>query len=132
LFLAICGYYNDTSGRLHEVVLGFEPLYDTHSGKNIGKELVRVLQRHGVADRLYTITTDNASNNTSVSRYAAEFCPNHMKGQHLPCLAHVLQQTLQDFVSTVKTNPTNDSDVKTWSDDIALSLHTYFIVSAVL
>ncbi len=79
-FLAICGYFIDASWRLHEVVLGFEPLYGTHSGENIGKELVRVLQKHGVADRLYTITTDNASNNAGVSRYAAEFCSNHTKG----------------------------------------------------
>ncbi len=79
-FLAICSYYIDTSWHLHKVVLGFEPLYGTHSGKNIGRELVRVLQKHGVADRLYTITTDNASNNAGVSRYAAEFCSNYTKG----------------------------------------------------
>ncbi len=101
-FLAICGYFIDASWRLHEVGLGFEPLYGTHSGKSIGKELVRVLRKHRVTDRLYTITTDNAytittddaSNNATVSRYAAEFCSNHTIGQHLSCFAHVVQLAL--------------------------------------
>ncbi len=55
-----------------------------------------------------------------------------MKGRHHPCLAHVLQLALRDLLSTVKAKPTNDSDVETWSDDMALSLHTYFGVGAVL
>jgi hypothetical protein len=129
-FLTIWDYYIDTSWLLYKVVLGFKPFYSTHSGKNLSRELVRVLLKHRAASRPYTITTDNASNNASISRYAAKFCSNHTKGRHFPCLAHIQQPALQNLLFSVKANLTNESDVKTGSDEMALSLHTYFGVGA--
>ncbi len=131
-FLAICGYYINSAWRLHEVVLGFQPLYGTHLGKSISRKLFRVLEKHRVTDRLYTITTDNASNNNHISRYAVEICSNHTKGWHLPSLAHVLLLVLQDHLSAAKAGLTNDSDIETYSNKIAVSLNTTFGVGAVL
>ncbi len=43
-----------------------------------------------------------------------------------------MQLALRYLFSTVKANPTNDSDIETWSDDMALSLYTFYGTGAVL
>ncbi len=131
-FLAICGYFIDASWQLQEVVLGFEPLYGQHSGENIGKVLVGVLRKHGVQDRLFALTTDNASNNGTASKLVREHCKNHTKGRHIPCLAHVLQLSLGALLSNVRAAPSNECEIETWHDDMALSVYTQYGVGAVL
>ncbi len=132
LFLAICGYFIDASWHLHEVVLRFEPLSSSHSGRDVGRILVQVLPKHRVADQHFAITTDNASNNAGVSKYAREHCGNHTKGHHIPCLAHSLQLGLRDLLLSVKANPVYNCKTETWTDDMALSLHDYHGVGPVV
>jgi hypothetical protein len=131
-FVAICGYFIDASSQLHEVVLGFEPLYGQHSGENIGKVLVAVLRKHGVQDRLFALTTDNTSNNGTALKFVREHCKNHTKGRHIPCLAHVLQLSLGALLSNVRAAPSNECKIETWHDDMALSVYTQYGVGAVL
>ncbi len=57
-------------------MLGFELIYGSHTGRNIGQTLVCVLHKHGVENQLYTVTTENASNNSVASAYVKGFCAN--------------------------------------------------------
>ncbi len=118
-FLAIAGYFIDKEWRLREVVLGFEPLYGPHSGDYIGQIIVRVLQKHGVEHRLYAITTENASNNSRASAYIEVFCADHANGCHIPCLTHVLQLSLGALLLNLNAQPTNETEVEHWDNDMA-------------
>jgi len=51
------------SGRLVLRNLAVEEMFERHTGLNIRKEVLRVLQRYGIAaSQIYSATTDNASN----------------------------------------------------------------------
>ena len=47
-------------------MLGFEPLQEQHSDKNLAEVLNNVIIKHELSDWLITITTDNASNNKTM------------------------------------------------------------------
>ncbi len=62
-FIASVAYYVSETLQYKEVLLGFEPLHGAHTGRNLAQVVERVLLHFGIADRLFAITTDNASNN---------------------------------------------------------------------
>ncbi len=131
-FLAICGYFMDVCWQLQDLVLRFEPLYGQHSGENIGKVLVGVLRKHGVQNCIFVLTTNNALNNGTASKFVREHCKNHIKGCHIPCLAHVLQLSLGALLSNVRAAPSNKCKIETWHNNMALSVYTQYGVSTVL
>ena len=59
-FMAITGYFLDQDWEYREVLLGFEPPYGSHTGSNLSVTVLQILQQHGIADRVLSITTDNA------------------------------------------------------------------------
>jgi hypothetical protein len=65
-FMAITAYFVDDNWNYRELLLGFEPLSRKHSGVNLGAVLLELLQKHEIADRILTVTTDNASNNDTL------------------------------------------------------------------
>lgn len=65
-FMAITGYFIDSNWEYREVLLGFEPLSGQHTGLNLGGVLWDILQKYEIEDRVLAITTDNASNNSTL------------------------------------------------------------------
>jgi hypothetical protein len=61
--MAITGYFIDVDWRYREVLLGFEPLHGSHTGVNLSVVLLDILKQHKIEDRVFAVTTDNASNN---------------------------------------------------------------------
>ena len=45
-FMAVTGYFIDQDWNYREILLGFEPLYGTHSGVNLSAILLELLQKH--------------------------------------------------------------------------------------
>jgi hypothetical protein len=98
-FIAITAYFIDADWNYRELLLGFEPLSGEHSGPNLAKVLIAVLQKHQLADRILTVTTDNASNNKTLMQSiheSEELEPfrEQMQIIRVPCLAHVIQLAL--------------------------------------
>lgn len=62
-FMAITSYFIDTDWKYREVLLGFEPLHGSHTGVNLSAIVLDILKRHKIEDRVFVVTTDNASNN---------------------------------------------------------------------
>jgi hypothetical protein len=56
------------SGRVEyrELLLGFEPLDGPHSGVNLSEVLMEIFKNHDITNRVLAITSDNASNNTTL------------------------------------------------------------------
>lgn len=114
--MAISGYYIDTDWIYREVLLGFEPLHGTHSGSNLSGVLLDVLQEHQIQDRIYAITTDNASNNQTLVNTLQQSMSDDVNLIRVPCLAHVIQLSLNDLLRHIKAVPQNETIDTTWTE----------------
>jgi hypothetical protein len=115
-FMAISGYFIDEDWRYREVLLGFEPLHGAHSGANLSVVLLDVLQKHEIQDRVYAITTDNASNNQTLVNTLQQSMPDDVNLIRVPCLAHVIQLSLNDLLRHMKAIPQNETTDTTWAE----------------
>lgn len=66
VFMAITGYFIDVNWVYHEVLLGFKPLHGAHTGNNLSSVILQTLNDHKVQNRVFGLTTDNASNNKTL------------------------------------------------------------------
>ena len=64
--MAITGYFINRDWNYPEILLGFEPLDGPHSGLNLSNMLIKLFKKHDIVGRVLAITSDNASNNTTL------------------------------------------------------------------
>lgn len=119
---AITGYFIDQEWEYREVLLGFEPLFGTHSGVNLGEVVLLILEKHQITDCVLAVTTDNASNNkTLIAAVNDSIRELQLKTDstiiQVPCLAHVIQLSLIDLLGKIKASPKNDTAELVWSDE---------------
>jgi hypothetical protein len=119
--MAIMGYFIDENWNYRELLLGFEPLHRSHTGVNLSSVLLNLLQEHGIADRVLAITTDNASNNTTMMSKIQESIQcfeleNNTAIIQVPCIAHVIQLSLNQLLGHMKANPKNETISVIWSE----------------
>lgn len=123
-FLAVTGYFIDQDWRYREVLLGFEPIHGTHSGANLSTILLDMLQKHEIQDRVYAITTDNASNNKTLVNTLQQLMPDDVTLIRVPCLAHVIQLSLNDLLRYMKAIPHNETMETTWTEQRSQTART--------
>ncbi|KAJ5316470.1 hypothetical protein N7476_006777 [Penicillium atrosanguineum] len=118
--MAITGYFIDTDWRYQEVLLGFKPVYGSHIGANLSGVLLQTLIEHDIEGRVFGITTDNASNNktlvTSLQQSLQQALADDVILPRIPCLAHVIQLSLQQLLGRIKANPLNESAETKWTE----------------
>lgn len=123
-YAGITAHWVDSSFRLHDCLLGFEPLEGSHTGENLAQYVIETLNRFDLTKKLFCITADNASNNKTLSRAVARSLQEDegivfdAEGSLIPCLSHVINLAVQDFLQGLRVlsddaNCTDDSD----SDD---------------
>jgi citrate lyase gamma subunit len=105
-----------------EILLGFEHLHGAHSGANLSKVVLDMLQEHQITDRVLSVTTDNASNNKTLIEIVHEAFEGLQSSSdvaiiRVPCIAHVIQLSLKSLLGKMKAIPKNDTVEQTWSDD---------------
>lgn len=118
--MAVTGYFIDQDWNYREILLGFEPLHGTHSGVNLSAVLLDLLQQHSIADRVLAITSDNASNNSTLLSNIQDSIQSldlHDDTPiiRVPCLAHVIQLSLKQLLGQMKANPKNEA-TEMWSE----------------
>jgi hypothetical protein len=95
-FMAITAYFIDNEWNYRELLFGFEPLHGPHSGKNLSDVLLQLLRERQLLDRIFTVTTDNATNNDTLIRGLQEALLStgaiSSRGSiiRVPCMAHVI------------------------------------------
>jgi hypothetical protein len=127
-FIAITGYFIDQEWNYREILLGFEPLHGTHNGSNLGSTLFEILQKHGITNRILSITTDNASNNNTMMASIQELVQSQDISSdttiiRIPCIAHVIQLSLNQLLGKMKAAPENNTAETEWSDARTQSLN---------
>lgn len=115
-FMAITGYFIDSDWVYHEVLLGFKPLYGTHTGSNLSGVLMETLLEHNIEDRVFGLTTDNASNNKTLVASLQQALSDGVIVARIPCLAHVIQLSLNRLLARIKAVPSNDSAETKWTE----------------
>lgn len=120
-FMAVTGYFLDKDWNYREILLGFEPLHGTHSGVNLSAVLLELLQKHQITDKVLAITTDNASNNSTMLSSIQDSIQSLEIGDRttiikVPCLAHIIQLSLKQLLGQMKANPKNDIAEMQWSE----------------
>ena len=127
-FIAITGYFLDQEWNYREVLLGFEHLHGSHTGGHLSETVFQILQEHGIADRVLSITTDNASNNntmmTSIQETIQSYGLSNTSIFRIPCIAHVIQLSLKQLLGKIKANPVNKEAESEWSDERTQSLQS--------
>jgi hypothetical protein len=127
-FMAITGYFIDQDWNYHEVLLGFEHLYGSHTGSNLSNTVIQILQHYKIADRVLSITTDNATNNNTMMIGIQETVQSLLQSGssifRVPCIAHVIQLCLQELLGKLKAVPENDEAESEWSSKRNLDLQT--------
>lgn len=120
-FLAITGYFLDKDWEYREILLGFEPLHGTHSGANLSTVLFDLFQQHKITERVLAITTDNASNNQTLMSSIHESVQSLGVAENAtivrtPCIAHVIQLSLNQLLGKMKAIPKNETTDTVWSE----------------
>lgn len=108
-----------------EILLGFEELRDAHTGLYLSKILLDVLDQCEIPlDRIIALTSDNASNNNTLSRKLDDVIQglrsateSSHKIARLPCLAHVIQLACKEILTGTKVNPKNDAQITIWNEE---------------
>jgi hypothetical protein len=115
-FIAITGYFIDTDWVYREVLLGFKPVYGTHSGSNLSRILLETLLEHKLEARVFGLTADNASNNKTLTESLQQALPDGAILVRIPCLAHVIQLSLNQLLDRIKAVPLNDTAETKWTE----------------
>lgn len=125
--MAVTGYFLDQHWQYQEVLLGFEPLSGSHSGVNLSDVVLKLLRQHNITDRVLAVTTDNASNNNTLMSSIQESLQSFELNNgstivRVPCIAHVIQLSLNDLLGRLKAIPKNENVEMDWSDERFRSL----------
>lgn len=120
-FLAVTAYLVDTNWRHRELLIGFEHLDGSHTGEALATAVFKVVQEYDIVERLFAITADNASNNSTMrtclaAKLAKEGIQWNTRDMSIPCLAHVLQLVVNEIVSSLKVQSPNESVQTAWNE----------------
>lgn len=121
-FMAITVYFIDKDWNYREMLLGFEPLYGAHSGVNLSEVLLQLLKDRQFLDRIFSVTTDNATNNETLIRALQESLlssgaiSTRESIVRVPCMVHVIQLCLKQLLGHIRAAPKNKEVRSFWSD----------------
>ncbi|KAJ5749520.1 hypothetical protein N7533_004858 [Penicillium manginii] len=115
-FMAITGYFLDNDWEYREALLGFKPLQGSHTGSNLSSVVIGILEKYKIADRVLSVTTDNATNNNTMMLSIQDELKSQGVGSdglgngifRVPCLAHVIQLSLNQLLGKIKAMPSNN------------------------
>jgi hypothetical protein len=126
--MAITVYFIDREWNYRELLLGFEPLHGPHSGVNLSEILLQLLRERQLLSRIFSVTTDNATNNETLIRALQETLLSTGATRsresiiRVPCMAHVIQLCLKRL--HIKAAPQNNEVTNVWSDSQMRSLRS--------
>jgi len=121
-FMAITVYFIDKEWNYREMLLGFEPLHGPHTGVNLCDVLLQLLRERQLLNRIFSVTTDNATNNETLSRALQDtlISSGGINSRdsiiRVPCMAHVIQLCLKQLLGHIRAAPKNQEIANVWSD----------------
>ena len=87
--IAITCHWIDDDWNLHEALLDFKHVPGSHTGRNLEDHVFNVIKEFGIQNKLFCITTDNASNNSKMMKRISKLLKNDLKINWDPKKHHV-------------------------------------------
>jgi hypothetical protein len=127
-FLAIVAYFITSDWKYKNILIGFEHLRGRHTGIYLSDVTQDVLDKYNLYDKLFRITTDNASNNQTLTESLESqkatrevhslIAPWERDVMHIPCLSHVVQLAVNKFLDNIKAFDKDGKDRLTHVDNV--------------
>jgi len=103
--LGITVHWIDSEWILREALISAAQLKGLHTGENIAHNLYQVLSEYQIVEKLFCITTDNASNNHTMARDLSQKIPRFNGTEHLiGCFGHILNLAAKDGLKAFSYN----------------------------
>ena len=118
IVLAVTAHWINDNWELEEILLEFKHQSDRHIGDILGDEIFEIIQKFGITEKLFCITTDNADNNTNLMKCLSQRLHNELgicwdpEKHHISCLNHVINLAIQDFLKSIKDLASLDEELK--------------------
>jgi zinc finger BED domain-containing protein 1 (E3 SUMO-protein ligase ZBED1) len=103
-FLGLTVHYIDSDWNLCNFLLDIIPFANKHTGANIAKEIMRVLEEFNISTKIIGLTTDNDSAMLACGKEIADIFDNEvslMNFSYYRCAAHVLNLGVKKGLTTV-------------------------------
>lgn len=97
-------HYIDSDWNLCNFLLDIIPFANKHTGVNVAKEIIRVLEEFNISTRIIGLTTDNEAAMLVCGREIADAFDDEissMNFSHYRCAAHVLNLGVKNGLKTV-------------------------------
>jgi hAT family C-terminal dimerisation region len=109
IITAITVHWIDDDWNLRQALLDFVEFRSPHTGKRMADLVFDTLQYYGLVDKLFCVTTDNASNNGTMAKFLSEGLRRlgvfwDHETRHVPCLAHIINLVVQAFLVSLNTD----------------------------
>ncbi len=111
--MKVTDYFINKDWKYCEVFLTFQSLSDAHTDEMITKIVVDTLKKYKLKNRLFAMTTNNASNNEKMRKNIKNVLRDikiewdHEKN-HVSCIAHVIQLAINELLESMKIFVFND------------------------
>jgi hypothetical protein len=107
--IAITAQWIDPQFTLCQALIQFVEFDTRHTGVNMARYVYETLESYGLKEKLFCVTSDNASNNDTMVESLEERLREYdgivwdSKALHIRCLAHVINLVTQSLTSTLTT-----------------------------
>ncbi|SPT18541.1 unnamed protein product [Triticum aestivum] len=104
-YMCITAHYINAEFNYKKKTISFAEVKYPHTGYAIEEEIVRCLTEWGIRSKLFTLTLDNASNNTNACEQLRKYYKHELllEDQHLHvrCCAHILNILVHDGMKII-------------------------------
>ncbi|WVZ63552.1 LOW QUALITY PROTEIN: hypothetical protein U9M48_013176, partial [Paspalum notatum var. saurae] len=105
--LHVTAHFIDAEFKIKKKIIWFKELEYPHTGYAIEEEIVRCVIDWEIKDKMFTLTMDNASDNTSACELLTTDHKHDLlfegKHLHIRCCAHILNILVQDGMRIIHT-----------------------------
>ncbi|WVZ62893.1 hypothetical protein U9M48_012585 [Paspalum notatum var. saurae] len=106
-YMVVTAHFIGAEFKIKKKIIWFKELEYPHTGYAIEEEIVRCVIDWEIKDKMFTLTMDNASNNTSACELLTTDHKHDLlfegKHLHIRCCAHILNILVQDGMRIIHT-----------------------------
>ena len=104
----ITAHWIDSDWKLQHTLLEFVEFESPHTGARMAELIMKCLEYYEIQDKLFCITTDNASNNDTMARELSDLLDRNdifwdPATQHLYCLAHIINLVVRKLIDSLQS-----------------------------
>ena len=95
-FICVTAHWIDDQWLIQKRIIAFKPFWEKHTGQAIANNIMDSVQSYNMRT-IFTISFDNASNNTASIRYLKQSLNPVCDGKffHVRCVCHILNLAVQ-------------------------------------